>query len=192
MDCGEQTETAADLERDIPTRAQAETTLADSRTIVIVIAVGTLKQGLSGKPKVFHISVGQNGRFSTVKRLSEFKSVVEKGKTSPTRGGTTWNRESAWSTRVSPPPHTHIRPPRPEMGQGRLLPHTSAPGEAGALPGARPRRALLRPAAPEELATPKEWAKLHPGKWDGVVVTPLPKLRKTVVLTAWRKRLRLD
>ncbi len=46
--------------------------------------------------------------------------------------------------------------------------------------------------SPSERATLKEWARLHPGKWDGVVVVPLPGLGQGIVLTAWRKRLRLD
>jgi hypothetical protein len=46
--------------------------------------------------------------------------------------------------------------------------------------------------SPSVRATLKEWARLHPGKWDGVVVAPLPGLGQGIVLTAWRKRLRLD
>lgn len=46
--------------------------------------------------------------------------------------------------------------------------------------------------APSVRATLKEWAKRHPGKWDGVIVVPLPGLGQGIVLTAWRKRLRLD
>ncbi len=46
--------------------------------------------------------------------------------------------------------------------------------------------------SPSVRATLKEWARLHPGKWDGVVVVPLPGLGQGIVLTAWRKRLRLD
>lgn len=42
------------------------------------------------------------------------------------------------------------------------------------------------------LATLKEWAKRHPGKWDGVIIAPLPGLGQEIILTAWRKRLRLD
>ncbi len=76
-DCGEQTGTAADLERDIPTCVQAETRLADNRTIVIMIAVGTVRKGLSGTPAVFHISVKRNGKFSTEKRLSGLVGAVE-------------------------------------------------------------------------------------------------------------------
>ena len=46
--------------------------------------------------------------------------------------------------------------------------------------------------APDVRATLQKWAKRHPGKWDGVIVAPLPGLGQGIVLTAWRKRLRLD
>ena len=38
----------------------------------------------------------------------------------------------------------------------------------------------------------KEWAGRYRGKWDGVIVTPLPGLGEGVILTAWRKMLRLE
>ncbi len=38
----------------------------------------------------------------------------------------------------------------------------------------------------------KEWAGRYRGKWDGVVVTHLPGLGEGVILTAWRKVLRLE
>ena len=42
------------------------------------------------------------------------------------------------------------------------------------------------------ITTLKEWAGLYGGQWDGVVVNLSPGLSKSVVLTAWRKILRLD
>ena len=42
------------------------------------------------------------------------------------------------------------------------------------------------------LAMLKDWASLFGGHWDGVVATPTTGLGKAVVLTAWRKVLRLD
>ncbi len=38
----------------------------------------------------------------------------------------------------------------------------------------------------------KDWTSLYGGHWDGVIATPSSALGKTVVLTAWRKILRLD
>jgi hypothetical protein len=38
----------------------------------------------------------------------------------------------------------------------------------------------------------RRWADEYQGQWDGVVVVPSPGLKRSVVLTAWEKRLRLD
>jgi hypothetical protein len=45
---------------------------------------------------------------------------------------------------------------------------------------------------PDVRARLQKWAKRHQGKWNGVIVVPLPGLGQGIVLTAWRKRLRLD
>jgi hypothetical protein len=42
------------------------------------------------------------------------------------------------------------------------------------------------------LASLREWAALYDGQWDGVVVTPSPRLGEEIVLTAWTKTLRLE
>ncbi len=44
----------------------------------------------------------------------------------------------------------------------------------------------------EALAMLKDWAALFGGHWDGVVAVPSSGLGKAVVLTAWRKILKLD
>ena len=44
----------------------------------------------------------------------------------------------------------------------------------------------------EVMSTLKDWAGLYGGQWDGVVVAPSPGIGKAVVMTAWRKMLRLD
>ncbi len=38
----------------------------------------------------------------------------------------------------------------------------------------------------------KDWTSLYGGNWDGVIATPSSGLGKAVMLTAWRKILRLD
>ncbi len=38
----------------------------------------------------------------------------------------------------------------------------------------------------------KDWASLFSGNWSGVVAVPSSGLGKAVVLTAWRKILKLD
>ncbi|MFQ6019072.1 MAG: DUF3105 domain-containing protein [Kiloniellaceae bacterium] len=45
---------------------------------------------------------------------------------------------------------------------------------------------------PEALATLKEWTGLYGGAWDGVIAAPSPGLGRTLVLTAWRKMLKLE
>lgn len=40
--------------------------------------------------------------------------------------------------------------------------------------------------------TLKNWASLYPAMWSGIVVTPMPGIGEAVVLTAWRRMLRLD
>jgi len=42
------------------------------------------------------------------------------------------------------------------------------------------------------METLKDWASLYVGQWSGVVVTPSAGLGKAIVLTAWRKSLRLN
>lgn len=44
----------------------------------------------------------------------------------------------------------------------------------------------------EVMATLESWVSLYGGPWSGVVVVPAPGLGEEIVLTAWRKRLRLD
>ena len=44
----------------------------------------------------------------------------------------------------------------------------------------------------EAIGLLKDWTSLYGGHWDGVIATPSSGLGKAVVLTAWRKILRLD
>jgi len=41
------------------------------------------------------------------------------------------------------------------------------------------------------LALLKQWSSLFQGQWSGVVVVPAPGLGEEIVLSAWRKKLRL-
>lgn len=38
----------------------------------------------------------------------------------------------------------------------------------------------------------REWAAMYSAMWSGIVATPMPGLGQAVVLTAWRRMLRLD
>lgn len=44
----------------------------------------------------------------------------------------------------------------------------------------------------EAMAILRGWTNLYNGRWDGVVVTPMPGLGTTVVVTAWTKRMTLE
>lgn len=78
-DCGEQTGSAEESERDLPVCVEADARLRDKRVIVVSIAVGTYDRGISGKPATWWITVGHDpsrdeplGSLSEVpERLSE-------------------------------------------------------------------------------------------------------------------------
>ena len=76
-DCGEQTGSVADRKRDIPSCAQVEAKLVDGRKVVVMIAVGTLKKGLAGKPAVFDVFIEQDEQVSTVKQLADLKKEIK-------------------------------------------------------------------------------------------------------------------
>lgn len=59
------------------------------------------------------------------------------------------------------------------LEHGLVVVHIDKPGEAA-------------------MATLESWVSLYGGAWSGVVVVQAPGLGEEVVLTAWRKRLRLD
>ena len=44
---------------------------------------------------------------------------------------------------------------------------------------------------PKTLALLQQWSSIFQGQWSGVVVTPAPGLGEEVILTAWRKKLRM-
>jgi hypothetical protein len=57
-DCGEQTgNPEVDRNRDIPVCAQADVTLPDGRVLTVMIAVGSVKTGIRGKPALFSASI---------------------------------------------------------------------------------------------------------------------------------------
>ena len=59
-DCGEQTGATEDRDSDFPVCAEANAKMSDKRVIVVSIAVGTYKRGISGKPATFWITVGKD------------------------------------------------------------------------------------------------------------------------------------
>jgi hypothetical protein len=76
-DCGEQTGGKADRRRDLPVCAQAEAFLSDARKVVVTIAVGTMKKGLTRVPGGMYYSVVEQGdKLDTIKRLGDLPEML--------------------------------------------------------------------------------------------------------------------
>ena len=70
-DCGEQTGSPADQGRDFPVCAEAVAVLSDGRNVAVLIGVGTVKKGITGRPVVRFVSIEQGGRIHRVLRLRD-------------------------------------------------------------------------------------------------------------------------
>lgn len=77
-DCGEQTGTAADRERDLPSCIEATAILPSDRMVIVSLLVGTFRQGLIGKPTAQLIAVEDFGVLTSIKRLSDLASSLRK------------------------------------------------------------------------------------------------------------------
>ena len=75
-DCGEQTGDPATTPADPPVCGQASAKLADGRTVIVMIAVGTAKQGLTGAPRVFFIGLEKENAFDTVSSLTQLPGEI--------------------------------------------------------------------------------------------------------------------
>ena len=76
-DCGEQTGGKADKRRDLPICAQAEALLSDGRKVIVTIAVGTMKKGLTRVPGGMYYSVVEQGKkLDTIKRLGDLPEML--------------------------------------------------------------------------------------------------------------------
>jgi len=75
-DCGEQTGTAADAGRDIPACVEGDAILGDGRQVLLMIAVGSSKRGMTGTPVLFFASVKDKAGVHSVRRLSELPKVL--------------------------------------------------------------------------------------------------------------------
>ena len=76
-DCGEQTGTPSDRERDIPTCVEATAVLLDDRKVVIEIIVGTFRKGIAGQPKIYFAVVEDKGELYDVKRLRDLPEMLK-------------------------------------------------------------------------------------------------------------------
>ena len=76
-DCGEQTGGKADKRRDLPVCAQAEALLSDGRKVVVTIAVGTMKKGLTRvRGGMYYSVVEQGDKLDTIKRLGDLPEML--------------------------------------------------------------------------------------------------------------------
>lgn len=79
-DCGEQTgNPAIDRGRDMPTCVEASFTLKDRRTVNVMIAVGTMKSGLSGVPTLFSSTLTDENGTHAIK-LIELPAKIHRGR----------------------------------------------------------------------------------------------------------------
>ena len=77
-DCGEQTGSPADAQRDFPICAEAEAALANGRKITVQIAVGTFQKGISGRPVVWWAAIEDHGSIEHVRRLRELAAALKR------------------------------------------------------------------------------------------------------------------
>jgi hypothetical protein len=77
-DCGEQTGSPADADRDFPLCAEANALLEDGRTIVVRVGVGTFKKGVFGPADLWWVAVNPPDSFdgAPLKRLSDLPSEL--------------------------------------------------------------------------------------------------------------------
>lgn len=77
-DCGEQTgDPEVDSKRDLPVCAGIGAQLDKGRAFQILLAIGTQKKGIGGKPKVYSVVVQANRRMLDVKRLRDLPRALE-------------------------------------------------------------------------------------------------------------------
>ena len=77
-DCGEQTGSAQDADRDIPTCVGVEATLTDSRKVSILVVIGTIRKGVVGKPPIAETTIVRADQFFTVRWLRDLVEILKK------------------------------------------------------------------------------------------------------------------
>ena len=75
-DCGEQTGTAEDRDRDFPICVEVDAHMKDQRTIVVSVTVGTFKKGAFGKPAVFFAQLNTPHQTIDIRQLSDFPAEL--------------------------------------------------------------------------------------------------------------------
>ena len=76
-DCGEQTGSPADAQRDFPICVEVGAALADGRKVAVQIAVGTFQKGISGRPVVWWAAIEDHGSTEHVRRLRDLAAALK-------------------------------------------------------------------------------------------------------------------
>ncbi|HEU0184627.1 MAG TPA: energy transducer TonB [Blastocatellia bacterium] len=75
-ECGDSTEASLDSTDDIRACVEANTILADGRGVIVRIAVGTFKKGITGAPVFYFGVIEQEGNLFLVRRLSDLQKQL--------------------------------------------------------------------------------------------------------------------
>lgn len=84
-DCGDQKETGATGNRDIPACVEITAMFPNERMIVVMATVGTFNKGIIGKPRIQFIVVEEYGHLKELKRLSGLPAVLQQPPSKPPR-----------------------------------------------------------------------------------------------------------
>jgi len=77
-DCGEQTGDSADKERNIPTCVQAEATTSSRWRIIVMIQIGTIKNGGLTKPVIKDAFIQRGNESITARSLSDLATLLKR------------------------------------------------------------------------------------------------------------------
>jgi protein TonB len=75
-ECGERTEASRDTPGDLWACVEANTILADGRGVIVRVAVGTFKKGITGAPAFYFGVIEQEGDLFPVRRLRDLQKLL--------------------------------------------------------------------------------------------------------------------
>jgi len=75
-ECGEQVDASVNGTGDARACVEVNTLLADGRKVVIMIAVGTFKKGITGRPAFQFGVIERNGELRPIRRLGDLKNIL--------------------------------------------------------------------------------------------------------------------
>jgi protein TonB len=84
-ECGEGTEASLEASGDMWACVEANTILADGRGVIVRIAVGTFKKGITGAPAFYFGVIEREGNLSLVRRLRDLQKLLSSPERSANR-----------------------------------------------------------------------------------------------------------